>query len=150
MYSTKLRNNLIDIAIHCFTTFIFVSIIYLRSGNLKYIIIFFLGSIFIDLDHLIDHFLYFKNKFNLKDFFSSTYLKSGKIYLFLHSWELNFIIFLLGLIFKSEELLILSASLITHLVIDNIRIKKLPPYFLTYRIIKKFDLKIFFPELNPF
>jgi hypothetical protein len=80
---------------------------------------------------------------------STTFLKAGKVYIFLHSWELNFILFLLGLVF-SKELLILSAGLTIHLVIDSITKKKVVPYFLIYRSMKKFDAKLIHPELNSF
>jgi len=148
MYSVRLINNLIDISIHSFVAIVFSALIYFKSGNLSYVFIFLSGSILIDLDHLVDHFLYFKKKFNLKDFFSSASLASGKVYVFLHAWELNIIIFVFGLILSSKELLFLAAGLTAHLVVDCVYNKKFLAYFLFYRIIKKFNAKIFHPELD--
>ncbi len=150
MNSSKLRMTIKDLLLHFFSTLIFSSIIYFKSGNLLYGLIFILGGIFIDLDHLIDYFLFFKNRFNPADFFKLNFIKSGKVYVFFHSWEINFLLFIFGLGIKSSPLLILTLGMSVHLIIDNLQRKNLFFYFLIYRIIKKFDLKVLLPELYPF
>jgi hypothetical protein len=142
----KLRRIILEICVHLAFTIIFSLIIYLKSGNLGYIIIFILGGILIDVDHLVDYSVFFKKRFNLKDFLNATFLESGKIYLILHSWEINLIVFLLGLAIKSNGLLLLALSLTIHLSIDNLQRKNLLIYFFIYRIIKKFDAKVLIPE----
>ncbi len=80
------------------------------------------------------------------DFFNCTYLKSRKAYLFLHSWELIFIVLILAVYFKSQVLWLSFLSLSLHLAIDNVQRKNLFAYFLLYRIYNKFDAVIIFPE----
>jgi hypothetical protein len=145
------RNQLkviLEVLIHFFLTLTISLIIYLKSNNLIYVLVFILGGIFIDLDHFIDWFIFAKNKFNLKDFLDRKYIKSGKIYLFFHSWELNLILFLLGIYIKSQLIAIFSLSLSIHLAIDNLQRKNLLFYFLSYRMIKRFDAKILLPEFS--
>lgn len=142
----KLHKTILEICVHLVFTFIFSLIIYLKSGNLGYFITFISGGILIDLDHLIDYFLFFKNRFKLKDFLNAAFIESGKVYLILHSWEINLIVFFLGLTIKSNGLLLLALSLTIHLSIDNLQRKNRLAYFFTYRVINKFDARILFPE----
>lgn len=142
------RRTAIDLSAHFISTGLFAVIIYKISASFIYAGIFILGGILIDLDHFIDHFIHFKNRFTLNDFFNSTYLKSGKVYLFLHSWELNLCILLAALVTKSYALFMFFLSLSIHLSIDNIQRKNRLAYFLIYRCYKKFDRDILLPELK--
>ncbi|MDP1853245.1 MAG: hypothetical protein Q8L26_03445 [Candidatus Omnitrophota bacterium] len=142
------RRTAIDLSIHFISTGLFAAIIYKISANFIYVGIFMVGGILIDLDHFIDHFIHFKNRFRLSDFLGSTYLKSGKVYLFLHSWELNLVILLAALVIKSYGLFILFLSLSIHLCIDNIQRRNRLTYFLIYRYYKEFDRDILLPELK--
>ena len=141
--SLQLRKNIIDISIHCFIAAVLCSVIYFKTGSARYAFVFLLGSVFIDLDHLIDHFAYSNNKFSLVDFISSNHCKSGKIFIFFHSWELNIVLFVLAAVFRSEWLFVLAAGMVVHLATDVIVHKKLVPYFLIYRMAKGFDAKLF-------
>lgn len=110
-----------------------------------------LGGVFIDLDHLIDYFLAFGTKFNLFYFLKGyQFLKTEKIYIPLHSWELVIIFFLIILFFMNFKrfitlrtlLLAFSISLFLHLSIDVFTNNMLPQsYFLTYRMQNNFNLK---------
>lgn len=144
----KLQRTILDIFIHSLTTTAIALTIYLKSNNLAFAAIFIVGGIFIDLDHFIDYFLFFKIKFDMKKFLNSAYLYSGKVYLPLHSWELTMVIFFLGYILQSKALLILASSLSIHLLIDTMQREKLLFYFITYRFIKKFNVKTLLPELS--
>lgn len=137
---------IIDLSLHVLSTIILSVLIYLTTGNLFYIVILVLAGIFIDLDHCIDYFLFFKARFNLKDFFNCSYLKSGKVYIFLHSWEINFIIFIIALVVDSYGLFLLFAGLSLHLAIDNLQRENFLCYFITYRILKRFNLYVIMPE----
>lgn len=110
-----------------------------------------LGGVLVDLDHFFDYFLAFGFKFNPNYFLKGyQFLKSDKIYLPAHSWELAIIIFLIFLYlinfknFKTLKTLLLSFSLtlMLHLIVDipanNMHFKS---YFLSYRIINDFQLK---------
>ncbi|MBU0503567.1 MAG: hypothetical protein KKG43_04165 [Candidatus Omnitrophica bacterium] len=140
----------LDLAIHFLVAVIISSVIYLKTGKISYVAAFLAGSIFIDLDHFIDYFLYFKNKFSLSDFLKCTYLNSGKVYVFFHSWEINILIFTLGLFFNSTVLLMLSLGLTFHLIVDNFFRKNKFYCFLIYRKINKFDIETLLPELYPY
>jgi len=143
MMNSALRKNIIDISFHLAVVIICCTAIYLKTGNVSYISIFIMGAIFIDLDHLVDHFLYFKNKFNLNAFFSSGSMESGKVYIFLHSWELTLLLYIAGLAAKSTGLVMLSAGFAAHLAADSLMKKNFVIYFLAYRIANKFDVNLF-------
>lgn len=110
-----------------------------------------LGGVFIDLDHLFDYFLAFGTKFNLTYFTSGyQFLKSDKIYIPLHSWEIVIICFLLFLFFSYFKnfmnftnlitlktlLLVFSLSLFLHLSFDTIS-NELP--ISSYSFIKRYN-----------
>ncbi len=143
-YRVKLS---IDIALHFFLSAFISAWIYLNTGNVIYAAVFIFGGIFIDLDHLIDYF-FSTNKFSLKAFLNSSYLKSGKVYLFLHSWEIGFIIFAVSMAVNSYGLLMLSLALSIHMFIDNTQRENPLFYFLSYRFYKKFDISSLLPEYN--
>lgn len=140
------RKIVIDLSLHLLSTLLFAALIYRINNSLLYAGIVVLGGVFIDLDHLLDYFFFFKNEFVLSKFLKGLYLKSGKIYLLLHSWELNFIILMLALSFKSSGLFIFFLSLSVHLAIDNVQRKNPCAYFLIYRFFKNFDVNIILPE----
>lgn len=150
MVLTDLRKIALDLITHFVLTVIFSLFIYFKSEDLFYVVIFIVGGIFIDLDHLIDHFLFFKNRFKLIDFLNRRFLESGKVYLFLHSWEVIGFILSLSLVIKSSGLLVFSLGLILHLIVDNLQRERRLFYFLAYRIIKRFDAEFLLPEHNPY
>jgi len=144
----KIHKVILDIFLHFLLALAISFIIFIKSGKLAYAIIFLGGGVLIDLDHLIDYYFFFRHKFTLKNFLSCAFLRSGKAYLFLHSWEIVFVGLILGATLESIELLLFSLSLTLHLVIDNMQRKNLLCYFLIYRIAKKFEVRIILPEHN--
>jgi hypothetical protein len=145
-YSYLLRKNLRDIGIHILIAAVFSFIIYQRYANPWYVIIFIFGAVFIDLDHLLDYLIVFKNKFDLKDFLTCMQVKSGRSYILLHSWEVILLLGFLGWAMAADGILILSLSLGIHLFVDTIQRQNPLAYFFLYRMIKKFDIKVIFPE----
>ena len=139
----QFRENIVDISIHCLIAAVFVLLIYLKSADLGYVLIFLLGSVLIDLDHLVDYFIYFKNGFSMRSFLCSEHIKSGKIYIIFHSWELIFVIFISGLIFKSAGSILLSIAMAVHIISDSVMHRRIAAYFLAFRMAKRFDAKIF-------
>ncbi len=118
-----------------------------------------LGGFFIDIDHLFDYILAFGIRFRLDYFFKGyQFLKSDKVFLPLHSWEL--VIFLLILSFILSKiyhlrskiklpalLLAFSLSLFFHLVVDmTVDNVTANGYSLVYRATHAFDLKYFVPS----
>jgi len=143
-----MRRSLIDILLHVVSTILLSTWVYQKTENLFYVAILILAGIFLDLDHFIDYFIFFKNKFDLRALLESSYLRSGKSYLLFHSWEINFILLIFGLGLKSYplDMFVLGSSM--HLAIDNIQRKNRLFYFFIYRLYKGFDVFILLPEFK--
>lgn len=104
----------------------------------------FIAGFAIDVDHVIDFWLYRRKITIDKEIFQHFHGRFGKIYVFLHSIELLVPIVLLGSM--NSHAMVLSAALalgfISHLLLDFLSYDLHPlSYFLTYRILKKFDIK---------
>jgi hypothetical protein len=125
-------------------------IIWKISGNVYVLSAALMGGFFIDLDHFLDYFLAFGTKFNLTYFLKGyQFLKTDKIYVLFHSWELVILILFTSLLlFRSANLTVsmlllsFSLSLFLHLFIDvftnNMQARS---YFLMYRMNNNFELK---------
>jgi hypothetical protein len=77
----------IDLATHFVVAVILAAGFYWFTGKWSWAILTVIGGVLIDLDHLLDYFLYYGLKFSLKNFFDHKYLASGKCYILFHSWE---------------------------------------------------------------
>ena len=145
---TLTRKRIIaDLAAHFIITCFLTALVYISTRSISYAAAVILGGIFIDLDHLIDYFLYFGSIFKLEKFVDGDALASGHVYLFLHSWELAFIILLAGLIIPSGILLALFLGMSAHLTVDSIqRENPYTTYFLIYRISKGFKVDAIMPQ----
>jgi len=131
----------IDLAIHFTVAAVFSLVIFQLSRSWYYLIIFLLGAVFVDLDHLIDYYICYKSGFNLKNFLNCNFVNSGKVYVLLHSWEINLICFVLGLWYHSGTLLVLALGLCLHLAADNLQRRDPLFYLLIYRIYRRFKIK---------
>ena len=110
----------------------------------------FLSGILIDLDHYFDYYLARKelplNFKKLVDFCHNNY--HSKLYIFLHSYELLFLLwfsiyyFSLGAVWLGA-----AVGFTAHIICDEI-VNPLRPlsYFLTYRIKQNFSRKILFKK----
>ena len=125
---------------------------YLISGDLSSFFWGLLGGFFVDADHFIDYFLAFGLKFKVSYFLKGyEFLKSDKIYILFHSWEFVILLFLFFLYFKNFtnfitlQTIVLSFGIayFLHLLFDSY-INHLRPlsYFLIYRIVYRFSLKV--------
>lgn len=108
-----------------------------------------IGGFLIDLDHLIDYFSAFGLSFNLQYFIKGyQFLKSDKIFIFFHSYELIILFLLITILLRRKFLLIsilsllLVATMLLHITFDAVE-NELPPqtYSFTYRLVNNFDLK---------
>lgn len=120
---------------------------WLISGNPYTFAFGLLGGFFVDIDHLIDYYLAFGLKFNLSYFLKGyQFLKSDKIYIFFHSWELVFILFTLSYFGGpspfGRNLMSFALAYLFHIYFDSL-INHLKPfsYFLLVRSINKFEIK---------
>ena len=146
----KLKKTVGDLTLHFFVTIIAALMVYAHSANMRNIFFLSLGGIFVDLDHFIDYYICYKRGFQLDKFFACDYLKSGKVYVFLHSWEIIILVGILGFLLRSGELMVFALGFVLHLLVDNLQRKNLFFYLLSYRIAKEFDTEILLPEITPF
>ncbi|MCG8431533.1 MAG: hypothetical protein MJA29_10225 [Candidatus Omnitrophica bacterium] len=135
-----------DLVYHAVGTFVLAAAIYLHTRDSGCVALVVLGGILIDVDHFIDYALVFKSKFHLRKFLLSDYLKSGKIYIILHSWELIILLGAVSLLTDSYGLFLLSLSMAMHLGIDSIQRMNPLLYFLVVRILRRFDASVLVPE----
>ena len=140
------RQTALDLCWHLSSSIILAVIIVRISGSLLYGFVCILGGIFLDLDHLVDYFLFARKRFILGDFMKYKYLTSGKVYLLLHSWEINLIILALALFSGSGLLSALFLAMTLHLLIDSLQRENSLFYFLIYRVHKGFNFGVMLPK----
>jgi len=122
--------------------------IFLTSKNAVYSAVFFSASLLLDLDHILDYFIYFRGKLNVSAFLNGLSIKSGKVYVFLHSWEIPILILVSLSLTASPLVFVFFLGLAGHLAIDNIQRQNPFFYFFFYRLSKKFNTDILLPEYN--
>lgn len=141
--------NILDICAHCIVTLLLSAAILISTHDMRYVIFIIAGGILVDLDHLIDYHACYGRRFYLPEFLNTRYLvKSGKVYLVLHSWELNFLVLCAAIVTNSPGLLLFFASFTLHLIIDNVQRHNPWFYLLSYRWAKGFDTFVLLPELQ--
>jgi len=150
MPTLKIRTqNIIDICVHVTVTMILSIVILGSTRNILYVAFIIAGGILVDLDHLIDYHACYGRRFYLPEFLNTRYLvKTGKVYLVLHSWELNFLVLCAALFANSLGLLLFFASFTLHLIIDNVQRRNPWFYLLSYRWVKGFNTFVLLPELQ--
>lgn len=136
----------IELAVHLLCAVGGAAVVFVSTRRLDYAALFFTGGVFIDLDHLLDYFLYAKNRFLPHEFFGHFQLSAGRVYLLAHSWELIIGLLLLGAWLPSYGLFVLSLGFCIHLLVDNLQRKNPWVYFLAYRIYRKFEVRVLLPE----
>lgn len=107
-----------------------------------------LGGFFIDLDHVLEYWLVFPEKFQLLYFFQGRqFLYSEKAYLWFHAWEYLPLLGLAAYLFRKKTLvkvalISLAFSGSVHLLTDSL-INQLPLkyYSLGYRASQDFSMK---------
>lgn len=106
----------------------------------------------IDGDHFIDYFIHNRLEyFDINEFKSGEYFdKFGKVYVFAHGFEYAVILIVLAIFIPKFAWLFYSLGIsnLLHLLYDTIYNKPIwPTYFISFRIAKKFEHKIFkFPK----
>lgn len=143
---TSYKLLVIDLGSHIVLSSALSCLFYFSTGRLNWVFLCILGGVFIDMDHLIDYFLYFGRRFSLMDFVHHSYLDSGKVYIFFHSWEL--ITILWGISFIGSWLIPLAAGMTAHLIIDQFSWNKASLfYFLLYRRHYGFSTEKLIPSM---
>jgi len=107
-----------------------------KTKELKYFFIVLLTTYLLDADHLVDYFLYFGAKFNIKDFFLYDYYFKPSALIPLHGWEyMAVMLALYNYKYKNNYLLSIIFGYSMHMVIDAINIGSVIHYFLFYRLV---------------
>ena len=130
---------------HLPLTILVIIIMSLINGiNFNIVLLCLLFGWLIDLDHLIDFLLLNKKKdyFNLTLFFSGSYFqKTQKIYIFLHSYEITFILIIFSSL-HDKYIYYVALAHFLHLVQDQTFNKvRFFSYFFIYRLSNNFDIK---------
>jgi len=116
-----------------------------RTGSLGAAGLCFLASFAMDSDHLVDYWLAYGFRLNLREFFDANYFKiNKKTVVPFHSWELVLTFFLLSLIIKQYSLPFFSIGLamLTHLIFDVISYGIFPlDYSFIYRGLHNFRMR---------
>ena len=132
------------------------ALIYIAERNIVLSSVFFLSAVFIDLDHLLDYFIFYhpKDFFHpfqfirerLGFFLSCSWFR-GKVVLVFHSFELLAVLFVLGAIYSRAVFFIalgmafhLSLDIFWNVIIKN-RSKRITFYFISYRAAKGFECR---------
>ncbi len=106
-------------------------------------------TLLMDTDHFIDYFLHTGFRFNFYEFFTGMYFnQSGKVYLFLHSWELVGFLLLLFLVIKNKLkyswLLFVALGVGVHLLYDMFYYSiEWRSYLLYVRLLQDFSIGVF-------
>ncbi|OGC47060.1 MAG: hypothetical protein A3A94_01145 [Candidatus Portnoybacteria bacterium RIFCSPLOWO2_01_FULL_43_11] len=122
--------------------------LYHRYKNRQLLFLSLFVSIFIDLDHFIDYFLFVDfSRFNLAEFLAVDYvLKANKIYVLFHGWEFVLLFLLLAKKIKKYQPILLTIALAVfgHLLVDQFTNGAIIfSYSFIYRFINDFSYNAF-------
>ncbi len=126
-------------------------IIYFFTGSGLMFFLFFAGGFLIDLDHVIDFWIYKKRITYTKEFFSGFHRNWGKLPILFHSIEFLPLLMILGVIAGLHEYaFVLVLGMLLHLTMDALHNSADKyTYFLTYRMINNFKTKELVKNDNP-
>jgi hypothetical protein len=106
-------------------------------------------SVFLDADHLLDYFLANGSDFDPQKFLRETktgeyFNRSGRVIVFLHSWEILLLFFAVAIVLNTLRVYFaFLLGFVPHLLWDQITYAKSPLlYFFLYRARHKFRKKI--------
>lgn len=124
-----------------------ISLFYKPFKDMRHFIVGFLSAVLIDLDHVIDYFIFNRfSSFNLFEFLSCEfYDTAGKAYVIFHGWEYLAVLLVTGILLRKSKwqavLFAVCLGMFVHLSFDTI-VNGLPDYFyfLTSRAINGFRL----------
>jgi len=95
--------------------------VYLLSQSMEVAIITFLSGVFLDLDHVLDYFIFSKEKFTINKLFSRyDDVEWEKTSLIFHSFELYLILAIMTYYFSNNILLGLTYGIGLHLLLDQL------------------------------
>lgn len=118
------------------------TLLWWKTKSLRQIIIMYLFLYFIDLDHLIDYWLYLGLKLNPPEFFQLDFFREkGTALIFAHAWEWVLILYF---VFRKKGWKSFVApvmlAILVHILWDGYRIGNYLFYSITYRLFTGFAL----------
>lgn len=118
----------------------FAIFLYKKTRSQKLVLFLFLTTYFMDLDHLIDYFLFYGFTFNLSDFLNGMYFEfSNRAFVFFHAWEWIIILYFITL--KKEWKSYCSPiflGMLPHLILDAFHVQSFLFYSIIFRSISGF------------
>lgn len=131
---------LVHEALHGVLGFVFALPIWYKTKSYKLVILVIVLAYLVDLDHLIDYFIYLGFRFNLKSFFEGQQFQNSKhaIILF-HAWEWLIILLIINLRKKWNSIwraLLMAYS--SHMLLDVINVGSILFYSIIYRLLNGF------------
>ncbi len=141
--ASLLRENLFAHEImHGIVALPFAILLWKKTKKKRLVVILFIVTYLMDLDHLIDYISFYGFDFSLSNFFGGNYFEiTGKAYIPFHAWEWLIIFGVLGKLrgWKSKYTAV-ALGMLPHLVFDTIIWKHFLLYSITYRIINSFKV----------
>ena len=130
---------------HGLITLPFAVFIYFKTKSIKLFLLTLITTYLIDLDHLVDYFLYYGLRFNFTEFLSFKYVtETSSAVIPFHGWEW---VAMLGLLawqerkFSSIKAAVALGAL-SHLIWDSYGIGSILFYSIFYRVINEFIVLI--------
>ncbi len=137
-------------SVHIIVALLISSALYLRYKNLKLVLIALIVSIFLDIDHLIDYLNYAIATNNFSFPFATDYFHgSDKVIVLFHGWEWVPVLWVIGKkLGKKNNIRGLEWWIVFpylgHLLVDQFSYTSNPfAYFLTFRILTGFNIRMF-------
>jgi hypothetical protein len=135
---------------HILVYFAVVGVVFLKTKKLRisHVAFGFLVTLFMDVDHLFDYFMYKGLTVNFTDFFQADYFSlSGKVFVLLHAWEYVLALSIMYLFLKGKRfapfLIFAALGIGVHLTYDTLFYGFNPlGYSIIYRILSGFSLTV--------
>lgn len=141
------ENVFIHELLHFLVAVLLSLLIYYKYHSFRLVLVVWLVTFLIDLDHLTEWFLLYKTNFLyiVSNFNGGLFRESGKMTIFFHSWELLPLIYFVGKkINRTKLALVIIIAAAGHFLTDQIVYSSLYgmslfEYFFTYRALSGFD-----------
>lgn len=136
--------------VHCILAVISFAVVWFWLGSFFWAVVSLLISVFLDVDHLFDYWLAHGFNLDWRRFVEETtdrgglyFLKSGKLLILFHSWEILVLVWLGSLVWDLPWFsMAFIFSFVPHLLWDQLTYAKNPlMYFFLFRAWKRFELE---------
>lgn len=121
----------------------FAIFLYRKSRSVNHVLILFTVAYLLDLDHLVDYFIYYGNNFDIRLFWQNDYFEFTPYrFVILHGWEwlmiVGYLAYRKGKKVWNSFYTPIAFALFTHLLLDSINVGSFLFYFFFYRALNGF------------